>query len=208
VRRARRVLAVSDRTRRDLEELYGVPGDKIVVTPNGVDADFAPVDAPHDGYLLFVGAVQPRKEPLAAAEAAREVGLPLVVAGPAKDEELARELVRRGADVRGYVTKGELVELYRGAAALVFPSRYEGFGLPVLEAMATGTPVVAAPDDALREVAADAAVYAERGELADGIRTAMAERDRYRAAGLERARLFTWRVTARRTLKAYREALR
>ena len=78
------------------------------------------------------------------------------------------QLERRGADVRGYVSKDELVELYRGAAALVLPSRYEGFGLPVVEAMASGTPVVAAPDAALREIAADAAVFAEPGDLAAG----------------------------------------
>ena len=78
--------------------------------------------------------------------------------------------------------------LYRGAACLVQASRYEGFGLPVLEAMACGTPVVAVPEPALREVAGDAAVWAEERELADGIRRAVAERERLAAAGLERAR--------------------
>ena len=80
------------------------------------------------------------------------------------------------------------MELYRGAACLVQPSRYEGFGLPVLEAMACGTPVVAVPEPALQEVAGDAAVWAEEQELGDGIRRAVADRDRLVAAGLERAR--------------------
>ena len=124
-----------------------------------------------------------------------------------RDTELARELERRGARLRGYVTQEELVELYRGAACLVMPSRYEGFGLPVLEAMASGTPVVAAPDPALREVAGDAAVFVEPERLADGIRQALAERDRLVAAGLERAKLFSWEETARRTVAVYREVL-
>ena len=206
-RKAVRVLTVSERTRADLRELYDVPDEKIVVTPNGVDAAFTPGAGPHGGYALLVGAVQERKNPLAALAAAEAAGLPLVVAGPAKDEALARELERRGARVTGYVEQDELVRLYRGAACLVQPSRYEGFGLPVLEAMACGTPVVAVPEPALQEVAGDAAVWAEAGELADGIRRAIADRDRLVAAGLERARLFSWRETAKRTLEVYQEAL-
>jgi glycosyltransferase involved in cell wall biosynthesis len=203
VRRAARVLAISERTKEDVAELYGV---EAVVTLLGVDAAFAPGAAP-DSYLLLVGSVEPRKNPLAAAEAAREVGRPLVVAGPVRDEALARELRARGADLRGYVAKDELARLYRGAACLVFPSRYEGFGLPLVEAMASGTPVVAAPDAALREVAGDAAVFAEPTALADGVRRALAERERLVAAGLERARRFTWEETARRTVAVYREVL-
>jgi glycosyltransferase involved in cell wall biosynthesis len=154
-----------------------------------------------------VGAIQERKDPLAAVEAAREVGLPLVVAGPRKDESLARELERRGADLRGYVERDELAGLYRDAAALVLPSLHEGFGLPVLEAMASGTPVVAAPDAALREVAGDAALFADSAGFAEAVRTALRDRDRLAAAGLERARLFSWEETARRTAAVYREVL-
>lgn len=207
-RKAKRVLTVSERTRRDLRELYGIPDEKIVVTPNGVDPAFTPGDGggSHD-YVLLVGAVQERKNPLAALAAAGAAGLPLVVAGPAKDEALARELERGGARVVGYVEQEELVRLYRGAACLVQPSRYEGFGLPVLEAMACGTPVVAVPDPALREVAGDAAIWADEGGLGDGIRQALAERERLVAAGLERARGFTWAETARRTIDAYRTVL-
>jgi glycosyltransferase involved in cell wall biosynthesis len=205
-RRAQRVFAVSERTRRDLVELYAIDAAKIVITPNAVDPAFSPGGAPN-GYLLFVGAIQARKDPLAAADAARELDLRLVVAGPEKEPALARELRDRGAELRGYVEKPQLAELYRRAACLVLPSRYEGFGLPVLEAMACGTPVVAADDAAMREVGGDAAVYAEPGRFAEAIRRALAEREARVRAGLERVRSFSWEETARRAAAAYREVL-
>jgi alpha-1,3-rhamnosyl/mannosyltransferase len=204
VRKADHVLAVSERTKRDAVELYGVPADKVTVTPHGVDPAFTPGDGTHDDFLLFVGAVQARKDPLAALDVADRIGLPLVVAGPAKETELALELRARGADVRGWVDKRELAELYRRAAALVLPSRYEGFGIPVLEAMASGTPVVLSGDEALREVAGDAGIY---GDLAAGVRTALDERERYAKAGLERAAHFTWQESARLTADVYRRFL-
>jgi glycosyltransferase involved in cell wall biosynthesis len=206
VRRAARVLTVSERTKSDIVELYDVPEERIVVTPNGVDPAFSPGPGSHD-YVLSVGAIQARKNPVAALEAATAVGLPLVVAGPAKDPALAAELRGRGARLEGYVETARLADLYRGAACLVQSSRYEGFGLPVVEAMASGTPVVAVPDAALREVAGDAAVLVDEADLASGIRTALAERERLVAAGLERASAFSWRTAAERTLAVYREIL-
>jgi glycosyltransferase involved in cell wall biosynthesis len=106
--------------------------------------------------------------------------------------------------VRGWVEKPELAELYRRAGALILPSRYEGFGVPVLEAMASGTPVVLSGDEALREVAGDAGVY---GELGDAVRRVLNERGRYARAGLERAAQFTWEESARRTADVYRKVL-
>lgn len=204
VRRARRVLAISERTKRDLVQLYKTPADKVVVTPLAPGPEFKP-EGDHDSFLLFVSAIEPRKQPLAAIDAANAVGRKLVVVGPHKDQELVAELVRRGADVRGYVPNDELVQLYQRAACLVFPSRYEGFGLPVIEAMACGTPVVAAPEPALQEVAGDAAIFTD--DLAEGVRRALAERERLSAAGLARAQAFTWQETARITADVYREVL-
>jgi glycosyltransferase involved in cell wall biosynthesis len=206
-RRADAVVAVSERTKEDVVDLYGVAPERITVTVHGVDPAFAPGGQGAGGYLLFAGAVQQRKDPLAALEAARAVGLPLVVAGPEKEPALAAELRRRGADVRGFVAKPELAELYRQASALVLPSRYEGFGLPVLEAMASGTPVVLADEPALREVAGPAGTYAENGDLAGAVRRALADRERLAAAGLERSARFSWRETARRTVEVYRRVL-
>jgi len=206
VRKAVRVLTVSERTKRDLVDLYGIAPSRIVVTPNGVDPAFGPGEGSRD-YVLAVGAIQGRKNQLAALGAATAVGLPLVVAGPAKDAALADELRRRGARLLGYVETERLADLYRNAACLIQPSRFEGFGLPVLEAMASGTPVVATREPALEEVAGDAAVFVEEERLADGIRLALALRDQLVWAGLERARSFTWAATAEKTLDVYREAL-
>jgi glycosyltransferase involved in cell wall biosynthesis len=209
-RRADHVLAVSERTKRDLIDLYGIVPENVTVTPNGVDETFFP-DRRHGehpaSYLLFVGAIQRRKDPLAALAAANAVGLPLVVAGPEKEPDLARELRNGGADLRGYVPTAQLADLYRAAAALVLPSRFEGFGLPVLEAMACGAPVVAADEPALREVGGDAAVYAEDGDYGAAVQRALDEREARVAAGLERAKLFSWAETARRTVEVYRRVL-
>jgi glycosyltransferase involved in cell wall biosynthesis len=219
VRHAARVLAVSEWTKHDLIDRYGLPADKIVVTPNGVDALFRPGPGPGGApYALFVGTLQARKDPIGALEAVAmaNADLKLVLVGPDKGlgVEARRAASRLGLDGRvefaGYVEKQELAKLYRGAVCLVFPSRYEGFGLPVVEAMASGTPVVAAASGSIPEVAGDAAVLVDPGDpvaLAGGIERAIADRERLVRAGLERARHYSWAETAKRTLAVYRELL-
>jgi len=185
---------------------------RFAAIPNGVDPAFRPGPDAHRDYALLVGAIQARKDPLAAADAAFAAGLSLVVAGPAKDPALARELERRGAILRGYVPKEELAKLYRGAACLVFPSRYEGFGLPVLEAMACGTPVVSSNRSSLPEVVGDAAITvdpADTSALADAIVSVIAQPGlswQLRQKGVARAQRFSWEQVARQTMEVYREA--
>jgi glycosyltransferase involved in cell wall biosynthesis len=220
-RRARRVLTGSEQTRRDLVEHYGLAPERVVVTPYGLDPVYGP-EGPTAGdgeYALFVGGLEARKDPVAALEAFAllDGDLRLILAGPAKHGgDAVRSAVRRlGLEERvellGHVPKEELARLYRGAACLVFPSRYEGFGLPVIEAMASGAPVVATRAGSLPEIAGDAAILVQPGDpaaLADGIERALADRERLRVAGFERARAFSWRATAERTLEVYRELIR
>jgi glycosyltransferase involved in cell wall biosynthesis len=218
-RRAARVLAISELTRHDLVELYGIPEQKIAVTPLAADPVFGPDGPSPNGepYALFVGALQPRKEATTAIEALALVGEDapkLVLVGPDKGgrAEAEETAARLGVsiDLRGHIPQDELAALYRGAACLVFPSRYEGFGLPLLEAMASGTPVVATAAGALPEVAGGAAILVEPSDpvaLAGGIERAIADHERLRKAGLARASRYSWAETARLTLTAYRELL-
>lgn len=201
-RRAAHVFAISERTRDDLVELYRIPADAITVTPLAPAPEFRPADGGHDGYLLFVSSIEPRKDPLAALAAAHAVGMPLVAVGPQRDAALVEALRAGGADLRGYVATDDLVRLYQRAACLVHPSLYEGFALTPAEAMACGTPVVARPDAAVRELVGDAGILTD--DLAAGIREALERRDELRAAGLERAKRYTWEETARRTADIYR----
>jgi glycosyltransferase involved in cell wall biosynthesis len=205
-RRASRVFAISQRTKDDLIAFYGLPPEKIVVTPLAADPAFVPGGTRGD-YLLLSGSIERRKNPLLAADAARAAGRRLVVVGPERDRALAAELRARGADVRGFVPKDELVRLTQEAAALLFPTRHEGFGLPVAEAMAAGTPVLTTPDAAVREVGGDAVAYAEPREFASALQAVLAEPERWSRAGLERARMHSWERTARVTADVYRELI-
>jgi glycosyltransferase involved in cell wall biosynthesis len=207
VRRARRVFAISERTRDDLVELYGLRREDVVVTPLAADPEFAADNRPREDFVLLVGSIEPRKRPLVAADAAEACGRRLVVAGPERDSQLVAELRRRGAELRGYVPQEELVGLYRRAAAVLVPTSYEGFGLTVAEAMACGAPVVAAPDPAVREVGGDAVAYAEPERFAATLAAVLDDADRWSAAALERAQAFSWERTAERTAAVYREVL-
>jgi glycosyltransferase involved in cell wall biosynthesis len=206
LRGARRVIAVSEFTRGELVELLGIDERKIRVVPNAVEDVFRPEGPTAAGdYVLAVGTLEPRKNLPRLAEAARRVGAELRVVGAPGWGEVPLDGVRW----LGELPDDELARLYRGAAAVAYPSLYEGFGIPIVEAMASGTPVVTSEGGATEEIAGGAAVLVDPHDpaaIAAGLEEAVARRDELRARGLERARAFSWDEVARRTVDVYREA--
>jgi glycosyltransferase involved in cell wall biosynthesis len=194
VRAADAIVAVSAFTRDELVSLLDVPVERIRVVPNGVDPVFTTEGPRAEGdYVLAVGTLEPRKNLAVAVEAARLAGVELRVAGAAG---------WGGVAAPGWVgepTDAELAALLRGARCLVYPSFYEGFGIPVLEAMACGTPVVTSRGGATEEVAGGAAVLVDPRDpasVAAGIEEAERRRDSLVEVGRARASMFTWRRAA------------
>jgi glycosyltransferase involved in cell wall biosynthesis len=211
VRAASRLIAVSEFTKRELVELLDAPEERVRVIPNAVGPQFSAEGEPAPGdYVLAVSTLEPRKNLPRLVEAYRRAGLngvPLLVAGAPGWGGVRVD----GDGVRwlGEVGDAELARLYRGARAVAYVSLYEGFGLPVLEAMACGAPVVAARSGALEEVAGGAAVLVDPLDpdaIAAGLAEAIERREELRPLGLERARAFDWHEVARETVAVYREA--
>ena len=203
-RAADRVLAVSEFTKREAVELLGVPAERVTVIGNAVDATFAPNGPAAQGdYVLAVGTLEPRKNLRRVAEAASRIGAELRVVGAVGWGGVATP------GWLGEVSDQELAALYRGARVVAFPSLYEGFGIPVLEAMASGAPVVTSGGGgATEEVAGGAAVLVDPRDVASiaaGLEEAAARRDELRALGLERARAYSWRAVADAVETVWRE---
>ncbi len=226
--RSERIIAVSEATAGDLEEHLGVNPRRIHTIHEGIDPSFALTDAeaPEDlprRYLLFVSTLEPRKNVVNLLRAFRlvvEWGYPgsLVLVGrwgwrtEAIREELERSPVRGRIVHMDYVERDLLPVLYSRAEALLFPSWLEGFGLPLLEAMASGTPVVTSGCSVMPEVAGPAAVYVDPASphgIASGILSLVQDpehRERLVEAGRERARRFTWEATAAASAQVLRQA--
>lgn len=203
LRGASAIVAVSEFTKAETIELAGVPAERIRVVPNGVDPVFGADGSRAEGdYVLAVATLEPRKNLGRVVEAADLAGVELRVVG-------ARGW--GGVDVPGWVGEipdAQLAALYRGARCVLYPSLYEGFGLPVLEAMACGTPVVTSREGSTAEVAGDAAILVdprEVGSIADGIQQAASRRDELVPLGLARARAFAWERSADSVVELWRE---
>lgn len=235
-RRAVRVIADSESTRRELVAWLGLPATKVVTVSIAADERFRP--APADAvdafrrqrglparFALFLGTLEPRKnlvrllDAYAACRARLTETLPLVIAGSRGwyyDEIFARvrELgLQDAVEFAGFVPAAELPWWYRAADIFVYPSLYEGFGLPVLEAMASGTAVITSNTSSLPEVAGDAAILVDPSDveaLAEALVRVLNDPDlrlAMSAAGVRQAAKFSWRRCAEETVTVYREAL-
>jgi len=231
-RRAAHVLTVSACSRRDIIARYGVDGARVTAVPLAADPAFTPrtaeeverVKRKHSltrPYFVHLGSLHPRRniEKLMDAFASVKDASDLALVGRVERPWLSMApLIRaRKLDGRvkhlGYVGEADLPALLTGAVALTYPSLYEGFGLPVIEAMACGTPVLTSNVSALPETAGGAAFLvdpASTEEIATGLRALLEDpalRERLSEAGLARAAAFSWRRTAEGTIAAYRKAM-
>ncbi len=233
--RARKVVTVSEFSAREIESLYGIPRDHVVVIHNGVSDDFAPLAneevraevcarwaIPAAGFILFVGGADPRKNHrgfLQAVARSRSQlgGRAILLVGDAEHPQGSYQATAQSLgleqEVRctGRLDREELRRLYSCTDLFVFPSRYEGFGMPVLEAMACGAPTITSSTSSLPEVAGDAALLVDPDDvegLADAMVTALSDADLrqgLRQRGFERTKLFTWQRAAAATSALYRE---
>lgn len=237
---AAEIITVSEATRTDLIDIYDVDPNKVTAVLSGVDTqmvhpvgeeEIAAVRAKYDidgPFLTFVGGLEPRKNLRMLLRAYSRLPkdlrpklvlagatVPWIPGGPKIMESALRSLpedVREDVILTGYVTEVDKLALLTGAEALVYPSVYEGFGFPVLEAMACGTPVLTSNVSSLPEVAGEDAVLVDPYEsisIAEGLKTILTDdalRARLSAAGLIRAKRFSWEETARQTAKVLHRA--
>jgi glycosyltransferase involved in cell wall biosynthesis len=211
------IFAISEYTAADVTETLAFPRERVPIAYPGVEERYTPEgpkaerEAP---YVLAVATLEPRKN-LSTLVAAHTLlrrqrpELELVVAG-APVQWAEQELAGDGVTALGFVPDEQLPELYRGASVFAYPSLFEGFGIPVVEAMACGTPVVASAHESLDESCGDAAVRAEptsAESVAEGIERALSERERLVPLGLAHAERFTWRACGEAHLHGFQTAL-
>ena len=227
-RNARLVITNSEYSKWQIVRHLSIPEDRIRVTPLAASPEFSSIRNSQSAirnstpYFLFVGNLEPRKNLIRLIEAfalLKNLEHELWIVGNTWYRAGAvRERVRSlGLEGRvrflGYVPREDLPDLYRGATAFVYPSLLEGFGLPIVEAMACGTPVITSNNSGLKEIAADAALLIDPTDVR-AIADAMgrlgynsAERDQLRERGLRRAAEFSWEKTAAMTIEVYQEAV-
>lgn len=230
LRASEHIITISEAARDDYRQVYNLAPEKLSAIPLAADPVFtarpptevALVRERHDlpeRYVLYLGSNKPHKNLVRLVDAWAKLqpqSVPLVIAGAwdSRYPRVRQRVWELGLDDvvlwLGPVTELDLPSLYAGATLFVFPSLYEGFGLPVLEAMACGTPVAAADSSSIPEVAGDAALYfdpVDIGQMAERIRTLLCDvelQERHRALGLAQAARYSWERTARSTLEVYR----
>ena len=233
-RRSDRILTVSEASKRDILDLFNVRPDKVVVVYNAIDEHFSSTPSEEHvarvreryqldhKFVLYVGNIKPHKNLVRLIEAFSELrrthdDLKLLIIGdeisrlPALRRAVHRHKLHKHVRFLGYLKDDTLTVLYRLASVFVFPSLYEGFGLPPLEAMASGTPVVTSNVSSLPEVTGDAAVLVDPYDveaIGDGIRRVLDDprfAEDLRRKGLERAREFSWERSVEKTQQVYRE---
>ncbi|MHB1389958.1 MAG: glycosyltransferase family 4 protein [Thermoleophilia bacterium] len=235
-RRSSRIISVSNNTKLDLVRVMNISGEKVEVVYEGAPDEFNPEPLPDDGealnhygiiapYILFVGTLEPRKNLNVLIRAFDRMtktrpDLHLVLAGrrgwmaQAIFDELERRDLLGRVHITGYVKEKYLPALYRQAVAFVYPSLYEGFGLPPLEAMSSGTPVIVSRSSSLPEVVGDAGIYVnplDAGELAAAMESVVADPElaaSLKQKGLARAAEFSWVKAAEKTMEILRTAAR
>jgi glycosyltransferase involved in cell wall biosynthesis len=235
-KRSARILTVSESSKRDILHFFNVPAEKVVVIYNAIDERFSIPPSEDDvarvreryqldqRFVLYVGNIKPHKNLVRLIEAFDELrgrfdDLKLLIIGdeiskwPALRRAVHRHKLHKQVRFLGYQPDETLAILYRLASVFVFPSLYEGFGLPPLEAMASGTPVVTSNVSSLPEVAGDAAVLVDpyqSSAIADGIERVLCDeplRRELRAKGLARAHQFSWDASVRRVRDIYAQVL-
>jgi glycosyltransferase involved in cell wall biosynthesis len=209
-RRARKVLTVSSYTKHEIIQHYELPEDHIVVTHNGVEPRFSPGPPTGEPYLLVMGNPRPHKNLAQALKVyeALDLDLPLLLVSSGDPSVKA---CSKKVDHRTYVDDADLPALYRSARVFFYPSLYEGFGLPVLEAMACGAVVVCSDATSLPEVLGDGGLKVDARDVtacADAVRRACTDeslRAELSAKAVRQAAKFTWDACARQTLDVYRK---
>src|SRR3989338_1672216 len=231
IKRATSVIAISETTKKDLIEIFKVESAKILVVPLGVDlTKYQPLDNPNSiinsriqkfgltpPYIIFVGTIEPRKNLIRLIEAFQALsnsmeldsGYQLVIAGgKGWKYEPIFEAAKDNQEIifTGYITEQEKIALMQGAEVFAFPSLYEGFALPVLEAMACGVPVVCSNNSALPEVGVEAVIYCsaeDSNDIARAISEALAKKEILSQLGRKHAENFSWVRTAQETIEIY-----
>lgn len=218
LRRARMIVTVSEVVRQEVIDHFGASPDRVRAVPLAASSLFrpvAPTSPPPKPFFLFVATLEPRKNVAGLIEGWREsradTNADLVIAGRNRADFEAIQPCE-GMHLLGEVPDQELPRLYSDALAFVYPTHYEGFGLPVLEAMQCGAPVIASRDPAVMEVAGGAAIHTSSAhEIADAMRAVAKDpqlRNVLRGCGLQRASTFSWSRTARETHALYQEVLK